>query len=339
MLTPMPDLLRRSGPKLAVGGLAVLNVVLLGALALRSPEPTVSAEPAPRPAVTTTTAGGSSASPSPTASASASASATSTPSRSTSPSATPTPSPSPSTGSDAPPADRTTPATGRRRVLAASSTRIAWRAEPTTCGTDATIEVTTDGGRHWRSRKPGIGSVVRLKTYGDDAVFAIGADDRCRPTYAWTTGPREPWQRDRSLVGDIWFRRPADLDTVHAPGGGQSRPCGSGLADLAGLGTFQAAALCTDGRIRTNAEGRPWKTVARNTGALSLNADDGGFVAALDRPGCSGLVIARFDADGAGLGRSAGRCRTSTAASGRSTAVAIRGDATWVWSADDVRRY
>lgn len=223
-------------------------------------------------------------------------------------------------------------------MLAASSGKVAWRAEPSPCGTAATVEVTTDGGRHWTRRDPGIASVVRLKTYGDGAVLAIGADARCRPTYAWATGPRAPWQRSRALAGDVWYRTPAQLDVVHAPGGKQSRPCGKNLVSLAGLGTYRAAALCADGRIRTEAEGRPWQTVATDTEALSLNADDDGFVVAMARSGCAGVVVARFDEVGAGLGPAGGQCHTSPAASD-STAVAVRADATWIWAGDQVQRY
>ena len=48
MIGCMSDLLARHGPKLAVGGLVALNLVLLGALALRDPVRTaVPAEPVP----------------------------------------------------------------------------------------------------------------------------------------------------------------------------------------------------------------------------------------------------------------------------------------------------
>ena len=140
------------------------------------------------------------------------------------------------------------------------------------------VEVTTDAGRSWSKTKPGLTAIVRLKAYSDTAVFAVGADSRCRPTYAWITGPDQTWHRDRSRVTDIWYRSPGDLDEVHAPSGRKSRPCGDALVSLAGLGTFQAAALCADGRIRTDAEGRSWKTVQQRSKVLSLNADDDRFV-------------------------------------------------------------
>lgn len=310
----------------------MLNVVLIGALALRTPSPATSAVPAPdftalstpaRPASPTPSARPTSAG-SPTSAAAPSA----TPSPSTSPSTSPSPSPTP---------EPARPTADADRVLAASTTRVAWRAERTRCGSSSPVEVTTNGGRSWSRTRPGIGAIVRLKTYDDRSVFAIGADSRCRATFAWTTGPGEPWQRDRSRASDIWYRTPKDLDVVHAPSGKRSRPCGDGLVALAGLGTYQAAALCADGRIRTDDEGRSWRTVSRSTGAVSLNADDAEFVAASVRRGCAGVIVQRFDADGSGLGRS-GKCRTGLSARTGSTAVAIRDDAVWLWAGSKVVR-
>jgi hypothetical protein len=212
---------------------------------------------------------------------------------------------------------------------------VAWRAETTGCGGAAVVEVSTDGGRSWSRTRPGLSAIVRLKAYGENAVFAVGADARCRPTYAWISGPGEQWRSERARVSDVWFRTPGDLDLVHAPGGQTSRPCGSALVDLAGLGTYQAAALCADGRIRTEAEGRSWRTVRSRSGAVSLNADDSRFVAGVVSPGCPGLAVQRFDSSGEGLDRP-GRCRPSAGGADQPTAVTHRADLTWVWSGERV---
>lgn len=216
-------------------------------------------------------------------------------------------------------------------MLAASSAQVAWRAERTDCGSSSPVEVTTNGGKSWSRTRPGIGSIVRLKTYDDQSVFAIGADSRCRPTFAWTTGPGEPWQRDRSRAADIWYRTPKNVDVVHAPSGLLSRPCGDGLVSLAGLGTYDAAVLCADGRIRTDAEGRSWRTVATGTRIVSLNADDIEFVAAVRRQSCAGVVVQRFDVDDRDVGSGRGRCLSKAPEPTDRTAVAIRGDVGWVW--------
>ena len=293
MIGCMSDLLARHGSKLAVGGLVALNLVLFGALALRDPVRTaIPAEPVPAssPSVSppsATPSGNSTTEPTP----SAASSVTPEPNPS---STTPTPSSSPS-----PSKERSTGRSdGRPRLLAANSGRVAWRATSTGCRGSAVVEVTTNGGRSWSKTKPGLTAIVRLKAYGDTAVFAVGADDQCRPTYAWITGPGQEWQRDRSQVENVWYRSPDDLDEVHAPSGRKSKPCGDSLVSLAGLGTFQAAVRCADGRIRTDAAGRSWKTVQTQSEVLSLNADDDRFVAVGTRRDCPGVVVRRFDSSG-----------------------------------------
>jgi hypothetical protein len=201
------------------------------------------------------------------------------------------------------------------------------------------VEVTTNRGRSWSKTKPGLTAIVRLKAYGADAVFAVGADRKCRPTYAWITGPKQKWHRDRGLARDIWYQTPKNLDVVHAPGGRKSRPCGKDLVDLAGLGTYQAAVLCADGRIRTDAAGRSWRTVQKRSGVVSLNADDASFVAALTRPDCSGVVVSRFDSGGVGLGNTRGRCRSKVPAMRGETAVTQRFGDLWLWSGSRVTAF
>lgn len=322
MISGMPDLLTRHGPKLAVGGLVALNLVLIGALVLRDPVRTaVSAAPVPAssssltPSLLTTTP-------------------SSTPDQTPSTSSSTTPSPSPS-----PFADRPSDGAGEPdRLLAVNSGRVAWRANSTDCGGSAVVDVTTNGGSSWSRTKPGLTAIVRLKAYGDGSVFAIGADDQCRPTYAWITGPEQQWQRDPGRVENTWYRSPDDPDEVHAPGGSNSRPCGDDLLDLAGLGTFEAAVLCTDGRVRTEAEGRSWKTVQNDSKSLSLNADDNEFVSAGTRSDCSGIVFKRFDRTGAGLDDK-GICRSQVRTSRGTTAVSVRAQRVWLWAGDQILTY
>lgn len=152
------------------------------------------------------------------------------------------------------------------------------------------------------------------------------------------TGPKQTWQRDRSRVETTWYRTPDDVNEVHAPGGGTSRPCGDGLLDLAGLGTFEAAVRCDDGRIRTDAEGRSWRTAQEESKVLSLNADDNGFVAAGTSDDCSGVVVRRFNNAGGGL-RSQESCRPQAEARKGSTAVSVHLQDVWLWSGDSVFTY
>ncbi len=314
----MSTLLVRHGPKLAVGGLVALNLVLIGALVLRDPVRIgVPADPVPAS--------------SPSSLFSTPAATTPGPMPSATPSSSSTQSPSPLASPDEPKKK----STGSDRLLAVNSAQVAWRAKSTDCKGDAKVEVTTNGGKSWSRTDPGLTAIVRLKAYGDGSVFAIGADNKCRATYAWIAGPEGTWQQDRSQVNTIWYRTTGDLDQVHAPGGRTTKPCGEDLVDFAGFGTFEAAARCADDRIRTTTNGRSWKTVQERSDVLSLNADDNGFVAARTSDDCAGVVVHRFDATGEGL-RSAGTCRAKVKSTEGSTVVSVRSQDIWLWSGDSV---
>lgn len=295
---------------MAIGGLVVLNVVLLVALFTRQPTVAVPAAAPPQ------------ASPSVAAEPSGSRSAHSSPT----PSATSNPEPEAEPDPEVPVASR---------LLAVASERVAWRASFGGCDDEADVEVTTNGGRTWRPTDAGVSAVARLKSYGESSLFLIGADGRCRPSYAWQTRPDAEWQRDAGQADDIWYRLPDDPDRVHAPGGRRSVPCSAGLADLAGLGTERAAALCRDGRLRSTDDGGRWTTVLKDSGGLALNADDADFVIVREVPSCSGLAVQRFDVEGGGLDDASPRCRRGLT-SDDSVAVAIGPSTTWVWSGDEV---
>jgi len=252
-----------------------------------------------------------------------------------SPSARPSPTPSSSERPARQPSDIPAPPPPASRLLAVASDRLGWRATRGGCEDEATVEVTTDGARTWRQTQPGVSALGRLKSYDQRSVFAIGAAAQCRPTYAWQPSAAGGWQRDTGRMSDIWFRLPAEPDWVHAPGGRRSSPCSTGLADLAGLGTYRAAALCRDGRIRTTDNGGRWTTVLKASGGRALNADDTEFVVARTVPSCAGIAVQRFDVAGRGLDDSSGRCLRSARRSAP-VAVAIGPSTTWLWSGDDV---
>ena len=215
--------------------------------------------------------------------------------------------------------------------MAVSSSTLAWRAEVEPCGQNSTVEVSSDGGKSWRTTSPKLGSILRLKTYDNRSVFAIGADDRCRATFASITSPTGQWQIDRAMTSDIWYQVPDETSTVHAPGGDTSKPCGDNLIALAGRGTYEATAVCADGRVRTIGQGRSWSTVLSSSGVVAINADDNRFTAARVMDGCAGLVVQHFGVDGRGLADKATPCRKVDWTSSDPVAVASRDDTTWLW--------
>lgn len=309
----MSAFLRRHGWAIVLGVLVAVNAVLIALLVIRFDHQTATTAQPPISAPSDVSGGPESKSPTPSASDK----------------------PTPDGSSRQPP---TAPAASdHRRVIAADSENVAWRTVSEGCDTPATVEVTTDGGRTWRRTDPGIRSIVRLKAFGTHSVFAIGADAQCRPTYAWTDGPDKKWQRDSSLISDKWFRVPNDRNQVHDTHGGRSKPCGDGLVDLAGLGTYQAAVLCNDGRIRTRDQGRGWRTVVHHSHAVALNADDIQFVAAVNSPGCQdGMVIRTFDVNGDGLSSGSGQCRKAPRAGSDGVGVSNIWSTVWLWSGHNV---
>lgn len=217
-----------------------------------------------------------------------------------------------------------------------SSDRVGWRATITECDSPGNLEVTSNGGRSWRTTKSGLTNMLRLKTFGVAAVFAVGTDDRCRARFRTIESPDGRWESEGGMLPEIWYREPKRRDVVHAPGGDRSRPCESGVADLAGLGSSNAAALCQDGSLAiTDSAGKRWGPLRLDLDVQALNADDLGFVAAGRSSACGGVAVVIFNPDGdAGSGTS--HCAPVGAEGTTALAVAVRGDLLWVWADDRV---
>ena len=227
-------------PKMAIGGLVLLNLVLFALLVLRQPTGEISAEPATSPTERTRAPRLS-------------------PMVGNSPSASGTSSASPTATESASGPDRST------RMLAVSSDTLAWRAVFSPCPGESDLEVSRNGGRTWRATKSGLKSVSRLRAYGDSGVFAVGGATDCEDRYVATDGPGKSWAPNDRLLGEAWYRIPTTPNRVHAPDGRTSEPCGDELRDFAGLGDLAAAALCADGTVRTT------RTVARTGGNFAAS--------------------------------------------------------------------
>ncbi len=308
MLRHVITWIKEHGRWVALALLILVNIVLLILLLVR--QASYSAVPAPGPP----TWSGTVSRPTPVASAT--------------PSTVPTPTldqPSPS----AAPAE-----SGPARLMAANSGRIAWRAEEGTCSKRATVEVTTDGGRTWHKTDPGIRGIVRLRAYGDKSVFAVGADKDCKPTYAWTTSPSGEWRRDPSIMYDVWFRYPSDKSGCTLPAAVGSGRAAATLWSRSPRSAATGQRPCvSDGRIRTIAGGRGWRTVEATSGAVAINADDSTFVAARVMKDCDGVVLQTFAASGKGLDDDARPCRSMAVDESDRVGVAVQGSAEWAWAA------
>lgn len=318
----MPASSRGNWSKVAIGGLVLLNIVLLALLVLREPSRTVAAVPVQ--AETTTPSPTRSAGPrSPSPAPSATTSSPSSPGSVSTPSAT--------ASKTLPPAVRST------RVLAVNSARLAWRGTFGSCPTTPAVEVSRDGGRTWKSTSVGLRSVSRLRSYSESSVFAVGGSDDCEARYVAAGGPGESWEPNESMLGATWYRQPGDTNRVHAPGGRTSSPCGADLGDLAGLGDDNAAAVCSDGVVRTTSDnGRTWRELKGGENGLAVAADDGSFALALGETDCEGLAVAVLEPGSERVNDDDVRCAPVEAVSGGELAVAIRDQVVWVWAGSEV---
>lgn len=246
------------------------------------------------------------------------------------------PSPSPDDDSSASQSPSAALVSGKpRRLLAVNSDQVAWRAAASGCGEESKIEVTTDGGKTWRTTDSGLRSVVRLRAFGDASVFAIGADEHCKPTYSVDAYPGAEWQGDNSMLAETWFRSPNNLNAVHDPHNKTSHPCGTvGVVDLAGRGDDQAAVLCGDSSIRIRDGQGDWRSAVQKSAALALNADDNRFVMAVRVSGCAGLAVQRFTLNGDHLKTKKAHCLDVPRSDPDHVAVSIHGGSTWLWSGD-----
>ena len=324
----MPDILKGQWSKAAIGGLVLLNVVLLTLLALdgRSRSLAAQAVPADQP---------SASQPSPTATR---RSPTSTPSYQ---------SPEPTTSSTAARLPSSTvspstvsPSTGQvpvKRLLAANSASLAWRAVLGPCPTDPQVEVTRDGGRTWRPTDSGLRSISRMRSYNESAVFAVGGDEECESQYAATGGPGESWEILPRFLGQTWYRIPYADHRIHPPGGRWSSPCGDQLGDFAGLGVAGGAAICTDGTVRlTQDGGRRWRDLDGVATGRAVGADEQVYVLAMRRGDCDGIGVVLLDPGAEEVDSDSVRCAPIGGDPDQELAVAVRGQVLWLSAGEEV---
>ncbi len=314
----MPDFLKGHWSKAAIGGLVLVNVVLLVLLAVDQRTRPIPAEAVPAGGQSRTgtdlspTSAGTSASPQPT----------------TSTVAPRVPSSTVSPGSERPPV---------KRLLTVNSATLGWRAVAGPCPTDPRVEVSRDGGRTWRPTDSGLQSISRMRSYNESAVFAVGGNDNCESQYMASGGPAESWGANPRLLGQTWYRLPTEPNQIHAPGGRLTDPCDDHLRDVAGLGVAGAAALCGKGTLRLSQNGgRQWRDVAGVTTGRAIGADEKVYVLALRKSSCAGVGVVLLGPGIREIKPDSIRCAPVGGGSDEDVAVAVRGRVLWLWVGDDV---
>ncbi len=182
-------------------------------------------------------------------------------------------------------------------VVSAVDGNLAWRATVGTCGSGgATVQITSDGGKTWRTRTSPYPVITRIQATDATKGFVVGADEACAMGVRSTTDGATTWPGTGSLA-DTLARDASDPTKVRAPGSRTVAPCGTTqVVDLARNSANGAEALCADGSFRSSGDdGRTWPEAGRVTSALAMDSKLVGSTVtayvAWTKEGCEGVQV------------------------------------------------
>ena len=159
-------------------------------------------------------------------------------------------------------------------LVAAVDGSVAWRANVGACtGGGGAVELSTDGGKTWRTRTPPYAVVTRIIPTDATKASVVGADSACDMGVRSTTDGGGTWPGTGSLA-DTLARDAKDNTKVRAPGGRIVAPCGTvPVVDLARNSPTGAQTLCADGRLRSSTDdGATWSDAGNVPSALALDS-------------------------------------------------------------------
>ncbi len=234
------------------------------------------------------------------------------------------------------------PATAPARLLSVLDEDTAWRSAVGSCpGTPPTLELTTDGGRTWRSSDlAGIADVAAVATVqatSEDVASVVAFDaDGCAPVLALSYVAGNDWVTYPDRVAGNWFLDPAAPQVLHTPTGEAPAPC-EAVVSLAGRSAADAAVLCADHTVyRTADGGGTWSAPAGVPGSTAIAAGAGEYLLAVGgEEGCAGVAVTRLP-DDAPAPATAATCASETAPQAGQVALATGGDSAWLWAGDDI---
>jgi hypothetical protein len=159
-------------------------------------------------------------------------------------------------------------------VVAAVDGSVAWRANVGACaGGGATVQMSTDGGKTWRSRPSPYPVLTRIIPTDASKASVVGADTACSMGVRTTTDGGATWPGTGSIA-DTLARDPNDNTKVRAPGGRTVAPCGTvPVVDLARNSPTGAQSLCADGRLLSSTDdGATWSEAGAVPSGLALDS-------------------------------------------------------------------
>ncbi|GEM_PF-2111169 len=180
--------------------------------------------------------------------------------------------------------------------VAAVSTTTAWRITTGTCADGgATLEVTTTGGRNWKTVPTPYTRLVRVQPTSATDAFVVGsADTGCGLGVRSTSDGGASWSAEGSTA-QAWARDLKSPTVLHAPGVGSRHPCGKAdVLDFSRADATHAAVLCSDVALRTTSDsGQTWPVAKRIKGAVAVLSSSNGTYAVTPSASasCQGLRV------------------------------------------------
>lgn len=220
------------------------------------------------------------------------------------------------------------------RLLVNADASTAWRATTGNCTDPGTLERTVDGGATWEELPLNLAPVSRLRVLGPQSLFVIGGGDGCAPTYVSSADGGMSWvTNDAYLVGS-WYLLPDDSSIIATPVGEVDAPCEP--ADLAALDAQHAAVLCADASLAlTQDGGASWSASETEIAARAIGVANDGYALAGTHEQC-GDSVALNRVDTAGTTLSEHACTELEDANAQRLAISATGGATWLWAEEEV---
>jgi hypothetical protein len=225
-----------------------------------------------------------------------------------------------------------------KRLLLATSSKMAWRATVGDCNTPGKIERSTNVGASWkRVDRTGPAPIVRLGAEPSGDLFTIGGTRRsCSVRYMAYAG--DGTVRTSNSPTNVWFPTPENRDEINGPGGTKGTPCNRHAIALASLDLSRALVMCDDGTARrTGNSGKTWQQVARIPDALTVAAGNSRYWAAGLHEDCDGVTVQSLTEKSGSLTRGRAHCAAGLAVAAGQVALDVTSDGTiWLWSGSRV---
>jgi hypothetical protein len=229
-----------------------------------------------------------------------------------------------------------------KRLIAAASARVAWRATVGDCQTSGTIETSTDSGKTWkRTLEADLAPISRLAFDGAGNIYTVGgAGQNCSTQYtAYSSNGDVAESTDTPT--DVWFSRPKDRDQVYGPGNNKSAPCdASHVVGLSSLNTSEALVICGDGAAMVSSDsGKSWAEAAKVPGTLAVGSGgDRYWIAGTTAgSGCDGISIRSLQSSDGELTRGPSRCAPASNVTPGGVAIDFSDDTLWLWAGKKVK--